>query len=231
MEINAFVLEQPSADGITGNLFRVFGLLLDAKTSYEPFFVMGDNSVALVMLDEEAFKHMDGVDGEVLFMNAFPEAIKSRLNDMPEKNPEHVNDIPGLKDVGIKISWIREDDDVKRLSMNKWYLTDYDCGQWRRQINSDQFELVQVVTLPDGYSVAHSFIYLSDYTKEEKENILRFFDYNSWEHLVQLTGSELAAEETFAECAFETEALENLTAGPFETLNEAEAKVVEILDK
>lgn len=229
MKINAYVLEQPGANGINGALFQSFGSVLNAKVSYEPFFVMGDNSVALVMLDEEAFKHMDGVNGEVSFMNAFPEAIKSRLNDMPDTNPEYVSNLSGLKDVSIQLTWIRSEADVQKLS-RQWTSTDDDCAQWCRRLSDDLYELVQVVELPnDTFAVAHSFVSLSDYTLEEKEKILTAYDYSSWEDLLLKTGSAKEADQIFAECAFEDEALENLSKVTFATFKEAENEVSEII--
>lgn len=111
---------------------------------------------------------------------------------------------------------------------SQWICTDPDCAQWRRQVGEDSFELVQVIELPDDFAVAHGIIYLSDYKEEEKQMILGFFDYSSWNDLVEKSGSVAVANQIFAECAFESEWAEYISDIKLRTFKEAEAKVKEI---
>lgn len=87
-----------------------------------------------------------------------------------------------------------------------WVLTDDDCSQYVRQAFEEGrrcYECIQIVELTeDKYGIAHDIINLSEYSAEERRQILDAY-YDNHER----TG---LSDQVMAECAFETFALNNI---------------------
>ena len=85
-----------------------------------------------------------------------------------------------------------------------WILTDRDCFQFLRPCmgHEGRYEMVQIIELPMDYAVAHGTIVLSDYSEEEREEILNLYDYD--DALLEDYSVE-EFNQILAECFFESE--------------------------
>lgn len=219
----AYVLEQPEDDYFKGSMLQGLVSVLNPKADYLPLVVEGNNSSAIVMVDQSIF---EGIlpSAEPAFIREFGRVVRKAMNDMPEKTPDHIYNIGSLRTF-----WMRSLEDLKEPS--EWLCTDNDCAQHLRRINTDSFELYQVCKMPDEtYRIAHAFIYLSDYDEAEREDLLSSYGYSTWENLVlECMGDVSMAEQIFAESAFETEALENLTEGVYDSFETAQVKIKQLI--
>lgn len=223
MKINAYVLEQPGENGFSGTILQAMTAILGSNVDYQAFYVEGDNSAVLAFVDMEVFNSMSSND-ELFFFDRFQKALKDYVNGAHEVAASHICEI-----LGLNTFWMQSIEDAKKIPP-QWTLTDDDCAQWRRTLKlGESYELVQVVKFPEDFAVAHGIIYLSDYDEDEREDIIGAYGYTSWEDLVLKAGSAEAANELFAECAFETEFAEFISDVKLKTFEDAKAKVEEII--
>lgn len=88
-----------------------------------------------------------------------------------------------------------------------WTLTDPDAFQfvrYARERGKRVFECVQAYDLPTGLMLGHGFVYLDDYSSEDIEKILNFYDL-----------PDIPEDRILAECFFETEFGEFIASGPY----------------
>ena len=223
LHAQAYVLEQPEDDHFKGAMLQGLMSVLDPKADYLPLMVEGNNSAAIVMVDQSIFEGMLP-SAEPAFIREFRRVVRKTINDMPEESPDRIYNIGG-----IRTFWMRSLEDLKGPS--EWLCTDDDCAQYLRRINADSFELYQVCKMPDEtYRIAHAFIYLSDYDEAEREDIISSYGYVSWENLImECMGDVSKAEQFFAEGAFETNALESLTEVDYDSFEAAETRIKELI--
>lgn len=93
----------------------------------------------------------------------------------------------------------------------EWTVTDPDCVQVRRAIDTayfSKFELAQIDTLElfdkNIYNIAQGDVDISEYTEKEIDVILRSYGYKNMEQLTELLGSKAEAMGQLAEMIFET---------------------------
>ena len=105
--------------------------------------------------------------------------------------------------------------------MIDWILTDDDSHQHVRKIDDHTFKLIEIgLTDPDKqlFQVYTDTVCLSDYPEGEVGQIIRFFGYDSLDHVQKEYGDR--ANQIIAECIFEhygSFAAEPLATGlPFE---------------
>ena len=90
----------------------------------------------------------------------------------------------------------------------QWILTDDDCYQWTKKLNEDCYQFLMIIgSFNCKYNVIMETVPLNEFLtddEDDKENIqeiLRFFDYESLEELEEIYGDSW--KQILAECIFE----------------------------